>query len=137
MKQEDRFREWIRSNLPSDCHVQRIETVTSSGVPDLNLCWRGKEVWAELKVLPHDNVLLRKEQYAWGIRRSKAGGNVIVLNLIEERDVLEVYRFDYIQVEPYSIKYVRIIHTPPVLVSKRNYRPIVEVIFFPFTTECV
>jgi hypothetical protein len=134
LTEEDRFREWIKSKLPSDCHFQRIENVTSSGVPDTVLCWRGVTVWVELKCLEKD-VLLRKEQYAWGVRHQKCGGNVIVLNLIPSSDILEVYDFRYLWVTPYANKYVRIVNTPPILRCARNYRPIVEVIFFPFTTE--
>jgi hypothetical protein len=51
--------------------VQRIETLTSSGIPDVFACPPGLEsMWLELKVCNDTNVQIRKSQYpilkAWG-----------------------------------------------------------------------
>lgn len=58
-----------------DMHHQRIETgSTGRGIPDVNLCWRGVEVWVEMKVVQGRRVELRPEQVAWHVRRTRAGG---------------------------------------------------------------
>jgi hypothetical protein len=62
-------------DIPPDIHHQRIETgSTGRGIPDVNICRRGKEVWVELKVVNGKRVKLRPEQVAWHVRRARAGG---------------------------------------------------------------
>lgn len=80
MTPESKFNQWISHKLLFDAHVQRIETTTGSGVPDLNVCWYGIEFWAESKVeTPGGNILLRPFQWAWMKKRQNAGGKVILL----------------------------------------------------------
>ena len=59
-------------------HIQRIETLTGRGVPDVEVCFRGRLFWLELKAGTSDP-LLRPEQYAWIRRRHRCGGGVAVL----------------------------------------------------------
>jgi hypothetical protein len=80
MTPETKFNLWIAQKLFFDAHVQRIETSTGSGVPDMNICWYGIEFWAESKVeTPGGNILLRPFQWAWMKKRQNAGGKVILL----------------------------------------------------------
>jgi hypothetical protein len=65
--------------FPREAHHQRIETSTGSGVPDMNVCHKGIEMWLELKVYTGGRVLIRREQHAWSLRRSFAGGSVNVV----------------------------------------------------------
>lgn len=46
------------------------------GVPDLNGCYTGVEVWLELKATPGWAVAIEPWQAAWAERRSRAGGRV-------------------------------------------------------------
>ena len=46
------------------------------GVPDLNGCLMGIEVWLELKATQGWAVLVLPEQAAWAERRARAGGRV-------------------------------------------------------------
>jgi len=79
MKDEQKLNAWIREQLRDTCDVVRVENTIGGGMPDLNICYQGREVWVESKVLVLGRVLIRKEQFAWGIRRSSHGGRVMVL----------------------------------------------------------
>jgi hypothetical protein len=60
-------------------HWQRIETGgTGRGIPDMNGCSDGVEVWIETKVTPGWKVVIRPEQVAWAERRFRAGGRVFL-----------------------------------------------------------
>lgn len=79
MNAERKFYDQIRAHLPG--HTQRIESSTGSGIPDLNGCFRGVEYWVEFKVAMSGETILRKEQYAWGMRRACASGGVWIVSL--------------------------------------------------------
>lgn len=70
-------------NMPASWHIQKIETSTGSGVPDLNVAipdrvpQRCREMWIEMKNGP--NAHIQPFQVAWWIRRLKAGGAIWVL----------------------------------------------------------
>lgn len=61
----------------------RIENATQSGMPDINVCLNGSEVWIESKVQSREDEdpILRKEQYAWMMRRVRANGRCYVVHL--------------------------------------------------------
>jgi len=65
-------------NYPS--HWQSIESsATGQGIPDLNGCYAGIDVWIETKYTEHHrtkNIGLKPMQIAWLYKRAKAGGNV-------------------------------------------------------------
>ena len=61
------------------CDAQRIDVTSGRGVPDVNMVIQGKEVWIELKIAYKGQFFLRKEQYVWGLRRTKVGGHVFSL----------------------------------------------------------
>ena len=70
----------LKSHLPKDCDHQRIETgSTGRGIPDVNLCWVGKEIWVELKIVKGTKVDIMPEQCAWHYRRTRAGGTTWIL----------------------------------------------------------
>lgn len=71
---------WLRSHHPS-AHWQRVENTVGTGVPDVNGCKNGVEVWVELKegVKLSSGIVrikIRREQNAWLLRRHRAGGLV-------------------------------------------------------------
>lgn len=60
-------------------HFQRIETGgTGRGIPDVNGCLGGVEVWLELKATDAWSVGIRPEQIGWAERRLRAGGRVFL-----------------------------------------------------------
>ena len=80
MPKESQLWTLIKQHIPKDAHVQRIETgLTGKGVPDLNYCQNGKEIWIELKSIQGNKSQLSPFQIAWIHNRAKAGGNCYVL----------------------------------------------------------
>lgn len=60
-------------------HWQRIETgSTGRGIPDMNGCAAGQEIWIENKKADHWAVEIRPEQVGWIERRVRAGGRVFI-----------------------------------------------------------
>lgn len=60
---------------------QRIESTTSSGIPDLNGIHNGIEFWVELKIgIPR----LRPAQVAWHTKAKAQGRRVFILSSYEE-----------------------------------------------------
>lgn len=122
MDQKERaFYEYIAPKLRAHGHLQRIESgQTSPGIPDMCLCINGIEAWIELKVAsPH--VLLRKEQYAWGVSASAYGRKCYVLAWDPEVEHVLLWGFACFRVEPVGRgdKYVRIV-TPPRFTASRS-----------------
>lgn len=69
----------IRKNIKGP-HWQRIETgTTASGVPDVNGCLAGREVWLELKILVGTKIRLTALQVLWLRQRWHHGGRSFVL----------------------------------------------------------
>jgi len=66
--------------LSYNVHWQSLESsVMGQGIPDLNGCCDGQEVWLELKytkLLKPSNISLEPMQVAWIYKRAKAGGNI-------------------------------------------------------------
>ena len=57
----------------------RIESgMTGSGIPDLNGCKDGVEVWLELKATCAWSVGISSEQVGWAERRIRRGGRVLL-----------------------------------------------------------
>jgi hypothetical protein len=74
---------------------QPVETGgISPGVPDLNGCRAGREVWVECKATTGWVVKFRPLQPAWILRRTAAGGHVFVVVLQRRRtgDMFYVYQ---------------------------------------------
>jgi len=81
LKSESDFKKYLCSRLKHSVDIVPIESNVGRGVPDLNMCCEGKETWVELKIFTGGRVLLRPEQFAWGMRRVAHGGRVQVLAL--------------------------------------------------------
>jgi hypothetical protein len=80
MSSEATFSKLVKSHLPVGAHWQRIETgSTGTGIPDVNICLNGKEIWVELKLIKGKRVDLAPTQVAWHVKRSKAGGHTWIL----------------------------------------------------------
>ena len=85
----------LRDNLPK-VHWQRIETgITGAGVPDVNGCLDGKEVWVELKRVKGRQIGLRPMQIAWLATRTKYGGRYYVL--AKKDKTIKLYSVDSLE----------------------------------------
>lgn len=83
---------WLKNKLSKhNVDMQRIENTTGCGVPDVNACYKGSDAWIELKVHVKGMVVLRKEQYAWLVRRSNNDGNVMVIAHNTDDETIEIY----------------------------------------------
>lgn len=71
-------------------HWQRIENSAGVGCPDLNGCWKGKELWFELKVGKDKE---RPSQNVWHLRRKEVGGYSYILHYNPTSDILTVKHF--------------------------------------------
>ena len=81
---ETALRKKLKEWLPKNTHYQPVESSTSSGVPDINFCLNGIEVWAELKIVKGKRKLrfqkaLSPYQWNWLSARAKAKGVVWVI----------------------------------------------------------
>jgi hypothetical protein len=84
----------IRTHIP-EAHWQRIESgLTAAGVPDVNGCYLGHEVWLELKIVRGRRVHLTPNQTNWLVKRSTYGGHCfVVAQDIEGKILLWAGRF--------------------------------------------
>jgi len=85
---EDVLRRWLKSITPNMAHYQRIEDSQSPGIPDSNVCYKGKlpEFWIELKSIAAPvrhttpvSISLRAGQAPWIYRRHMSGGRTYIL----------------------------------------------------------
>lgn len=79
MTPEQSFKQWFVSNRPQAWHVQCIESTTGRGIPDINLCANGLDIWLEFKA-EGKRPQLRPEQIAWISRREASGGRAFALH---------------------------------------------------------
>ena len=95
MPKESLLWKQLRDNLPK-VHWQRIETgITGAGVPDVNGCLDGKEVWVELKRVKGRQIGLRPMQIAWLATRTKYGGRCYVL--AKKDKTIKLYSVDSLE----------------------------------------
>lgn len=135
MTPEQSFNGWIRSCfLDPRADYLRIETTTTNGVPDINICLEGPEVWVESKVC-EGPVLLRKEQFAWGIRRSHCGGKVFLLAFRNSDRVIRAWQYPFISAKPRGDqKYLEVDNDPKWVIQRdwHTAREMVRKILFPY-----
>lgn len=82
MKPEAKFRSDIRKNVKGP-HWQPIETwLIAGGVPDMNACWQGREIWIETKIHPRKPT---DKQLNWARLRTNEGGRCWFLTKIPEK----------------------------------------------------
>jgi hypothetical protein len=94
MGPEAKFTQWLKRHLKAKADIQRIEVITAQGVPDCNIAIKGRpgNIWVELKSLKA--VKMRKEQYAWGMRRTTAYDDTVYLwNGYEQ--IIQMWRFPF------------------------------------------
>ena len=89
---EKQLKARLKTWLPKNTHFQPIESSTAPGIPDINICLNGKEIWLELKiVLGKKKLSFQKDlspyQWNWILSRLKAEGEVWVVGQHNE-DVL-------------------------------------------------
>lgn len=135
-KHEQKFWNFIRPMVPG--HAQRIENSCGNGVPDVNIACSFRECWLELKVAQPGKtgmeVLLRKEQFAWGMRRSTEMCRVVVL--AESGEMAWAWEFPRVEAVAYgtSEKYVRIVNVPYIQFPRSQMRRNLKNILFPGVT---
>lgn len=85
------FVKWFKALYPTD-HIQSIESeATAAGIPDINLCKGGREVWVELKSGRLTATSIKPGQYVWHIKRTQAGGTTWVVQRTDE-GLVRVYK---------------------------------------------
>ena len=139
MTNEQTFVQWLRGLFTErDEDWTRIESMTENGIPDINICKCGIDVWVEAKVRYPKGVLLRKEQYAWAVRRSECGGSIYCLAWDIANDTVLCYHLNVgISARPSGDGKTLIIMSPPdtVLVRlDRDTKRAVKSFLFPMGT---
>jgi len=82
---EKKFLESLRAHIPR-AHWQRIESwQVAPGVPDLNGCQDGQEVWIEAKIVKGKKVNVTPLQVNWLETRARHGGKVYIVALYRDR----------------------------------------------------
>lgn len=81
---EKEFKKIIRGLVPA-AHWQPIESwQIAAGIPDLNGCLRGVEVWVEAKIAWGNKVNLTALQTNWLNQRSAAGGRCYIAVAVKQ-----------------------------------------------------
>lgn len=70
-------------------HLTRVENDAGTGISDVSACRGGVSVFIELKVFHGNNVHFRTSQRTWIVKRTNAGGRVLVV--VRDGDKLLVY----------------------------------------------
>lgn len=70
---------WLKNCFTPDEHVQRIESLNSAGVPDVEGQIPGCQFWIELKRIHKGTLKFEVGQREWARRRWKAGGRSYIL----------------------------------------------------------
>lgn len=113
MKPEQRFYQLVLPHLQG--HISRVENSSGEGMPDVNVCHEAREVWLELKCYTDGGlVLLRKHQYAWGMRRARLGKGRVIVLAINQDGYVHGWQYPYFTALPYGTasKYVSIADLP-------------------------
>jgi len=116
----------LKNNL-KNTHFTRIESHTELGIPDVNACHNGQEVWLELKANSRKDLGLSKYQIVWMKKRIKHGGNVWIMNRPLLDKTLRIYSPSTI--DPGSLTSV---HGQPTLVlgpTKINWDQVMDLLF--------
>lgn len=91
------FVTWCANHLSRGRYkIQRIETSTGTGIPDIYFIYKGKSIWFESKTL---NYKVSKEQVNWAWTTKLAGGECYVLT-----EGLVVCEFDDRMIEFSSLR---------------------------------
>jgi hypothetical protein len=95
---EAKLYKWMTRHLPN-ANMMRIESYTIQGIPDVYICTHIGQAWVELKIL-RGNIgpLLRKQQYAWGLRHHKHGGLCVLL--ARKGDTIMRWEYPHVEIIP-------------------------------------
>lgn len=90
---EKQFSAWLMRHINKiqHCHAVRVENSVGNGIPDINCCVNGRDVWIETKI-GCETILLRPEQHAWMTRRAVAGGSAFIVSFCMIHDQVAVRR---------------------------------------------
>lgn len=91
MNPETKFSRWLCNGPLKQAHVQRLEVTSGSGVPDINACFEGHEIWIETKITIRGSTYLRPYQHAWIRRRVTAKGKIFIASFDEESDQVAIW----------------------------------------------
>ena len=99
----EKFERALKRALPKGrYHLQRIETSTGTGIPDVYFRYERHVCWIETKTIEY---AVSKEQYAWACKEMTAGGQCWVLTVVDGE--LKFYGFDSDMVGVRLGKYLR------------------------------
>ena len=77
------FVKWFKDLYPNG-HIQNIESeATAAGIPDINICKGGKDIWVELKSGSLTKASIKPGQFVWHIKRNQAGGTTWIVQRID------------------------------------------------------
>lgn len=76
---ENAFNDLLRRNLHKDGHWTRVENIAGVGIPDINWCYKGKDIWIESKMVRGQRITFEASQITWTKNRVKYGGDNWVL----------------------------------------------------------
>ena len=83
------FVKWFKTFYPMD-HINLIESeATTTGIPDINACKGGREIWVELKDGYLSKNSIKPGQFVWHIKRNQAGGTTWIVQKYDE--IIKVY----------------------------------------------
>ena len=121
---EKKLAERLRKALAPHGHFQRIEPFNDKGIPDVNYYTsRGEEFWLELKARANKDlsIRIRKEQFAWGQKRSLLGGNVAVVAAHQDDPSrLVIHKFPFRETE-------RKVLASGIVVKRKHFYRMIEI----------
>lgn len=134
MKDEKELYQKLRDML-APCDFVRIENGVGTGLPDINACYKGCEIWIEAKMTLPQGVLLRKFQHAWCLRRHAHGGIVYVIAYAHAHPnaewpwpVLNVWKYVDVGVMPQG-EYLKITTLPTIRFDLDQGKPMRDYLF--------
>lgn len=126
MAKESAFYNWLKTQL-WDWHLQRIETTTGSGVPDVIGCHERRAVWIELKNLPRTNVQLRKAQWAWLHADCFPRCLTLILNRAPNESEISIWIFrPHMEHALTKEGHVKIVDEPDYVVERKMFRNLIN-----------
>lgn len=90
---EKTFKRFLTTYIRKLGDVQLIENLYDRGVPDVNICVQGVEIWIETKYAKHNKIDFSPEQRAWHIRRKINGGQAFVICYHENKNEISFNEF--------------------------------------------
>lgn len=88
-----KVRDGLRRVDPDKVSLQltRLENLVGRSMPDVNVFWKGREAWVELKVARPWAVKFQPGQVPWLENRSLANGRAFVLVWVEGNESLQLF----------------------------------------------